>query len=207
MVESDRTEANISFIEHIIHIANLVKACTDLIMQDSSDGYDYSQHLALLHRVVATREELLRWFHRWTENVLTQPTKDATRFVQTLGQGDMECLISYKCFMIIYNRIYTALDGDKAFAFEEESQTLASSLKDLPYLHQQRIAGSAGIMCVVVSSATLATAGEWEDFCVAAGGQWRRTLRRRLPPETFCRWIELCGIKVPEQYCSAVRGQ
>ena len=200
---TDLAEETVSIIEHVVHAANLIKECTDLITgQDSASGASFCmRHVSLLYRVEMKRKSLLRWFEMWIASVPTKPTGDTRRFAQTLGQGDMELYLSYQCFLILYNRIYTALNGDKGRDLEREAQQLAKALGDSPHMKQYRVAGAGAVMCNVTSKATLATADEWREF---AKDVEHEGALRIMEPEVYCRWIALCGIPAPERYRSTL---
>ena len=193
-VVSDLAQGLVSFFEHVVHVANLIKACTDLVTAQEATEDFAMRHIALVYRVDATRQALCRWFQTWIKSVPTKPTADSKRFAQTLGQGDMEVFISYQCFLILYNRVYTALDGDSGRELERESQQLSRSLAEVPNMGEFRIGGSGAVMCMVTSAAAIATADEWLAFTDEPS---RGDSLRMISPDAYCRYLERCGIPLP----------
>ncbi len=188
------TEEIVSFLLHMVEMANLTAACTSLILRSKAGPAWGERRNALLQSVHTARKRLEIWRLRWVGSFPVRPTADDARLKETLGQGDLEIYLGYHCFLLMFNRLHVALGGRNSQVVEAKCQKIAYTLCNDPGVRQIRAGGAGAIITLAVAKSIVETAELWRGFSEA---ETTLTKPRLISPGAFRRWIEQLGIHVP----------
>ncbi len=198
----DRSEIKVSFDELAIWATNLLKDCTDLYLARRQRPPEeiYRRRLQLLEQANRYRDAVLRWRHRWDDELRTQEVEKPVGSASGLGQGDLQLSISFKVGMIVCCRFLTALGTEQGVALEEQAQQCAQALLDEVDNPRNRIGAVNASIARAAAKASLTTTSEWLAFASDQVKYSSADQFRLIPAVIYFRWTSLTGIQLPEGY-------